>query len=469
MLEGIFNTTPVFLVLGVVIVLLLSFAAMTIVEWLASTFRWRANYLEMAIRHMLSDDDMTGKFYQHPLIANLYQFGEKRNRDRFYDYRDQKKRPPIPSYIPASKFVMALFDMWTAADVFPQAFEWYSNGLAGSLTAADPFLRQQIVEGFQEILASAGELAASDLLYTPTDGLFKSIQDFQNKFPETGPIISELLPEWEDIFKALVSMQKEATPDNAVTLEPALRRFLVFLILLMHDKIHWNRHLHETLAALWRNALQTLPASGSLVQHFHLVLEGWFKDAMDNLSNANKRRTQTAFFVVGIVLALILNIDSGRILSSLWYQATFTQRQSLIQMATTLLQPAANSSSQSSAVQADTGISPLGIKVSQEFLTEFDILSFPMGWQFAPFDTGGAQCAFWPVRSGQVWGIPARDSLGEPVCNRLSNAPTDFLGWLGKLAGLFATGAFVPVGGSLLFNMLGKLAANRNEPAQEPA
>src|SRR5688572_14036976 len=84
--------------------ILMSLVSSQLVEWIASYRRWRANDLEKTIRAMLYDPAiqknldkealvLADKLYEHPLIASLARPGSK------------------PSYIPAGKFALALFDV----------------------------------------------------------------------------------------------------------------------------------------------------------------------------------------------------------------------------------------------------------------------------------------------------------------------------------------------------------------------
>ena len=80
--------------------LVLSVAAMQIQEWIASTFAWRAAYLEKALRNMLGNDQMVTEFYNHPLILSL-----SKPRKKPGEFRQ-------PSYIPAEKFSTAILDVF---------------------------------------------------------------------------------------------------------------------------------------------------------------------------------------------------------------------------------------------------------------------------------------------------------------------------------------------------------------------
>ena len=51
-------------------------------------------------------------------------------------------------------------------------------------------------------------------------------------------------------------------------------------------------------------------------------IAAWFDNGMDRLSGAYKRRTQSVTFVIGLVLAVSLNVDTVRIAHVLWLQPT---------------------------------------------------------------------------------------------------------------------------------------------------
>ena len=75
--------------------LVLSVATMSIQEWIASYLKWRAKDLETAIRRLLGNNQLwTEQLYVHPLIQGL-----------------SKRMGVKPSYIPANKFALALYDI----------------------------------------------------------------------------------------------------------------------------------------------------------------------------------------------------------------------------------------------------------------------------------------------------------------------------------------------------------------------
>jgi hypothetical protein len=328
MLEGIFNTTLVFLVLGCLIVLLLSFAAMVIFEWVSETFRWRGKFLKEAITEMLDDRTLTEMIYQHPLVKNLYQFGKKSS---------------LPNYIPSKKFAMALY----------------------------------------EIICKAAP-------------------------PGSAKNESEM-----SVARFQAGVQ--ALPDLG---------------------------LKETLEALLRNArgksARDLPAMSSILDY----IQDWFNDEMDALARYYQRRTRVTYYVIGLLLAIFLNIDSGKILSSLWYQATFPQRQAILEQRLSYLKdrPVPENPSLSNIELDQT--------MANEFQSNLSILDFPIGWKFVP-----VSCSI------RGFSIGVRDAQGNSICKQPADLPTDFVGWISKFLGMFATGAFIPVGASFLFNVMKKVTS----------
>lgn len=51
-------------------------------------------------------------------------------------------------------------------------------------------------------------------------------------------------------------------------------------------------------------------------------LENWFDDTMDRLEGAYKRWSQWVLFVVGLLLAVVLNVSATRIVAELWNDST---------------------------------------------------------------------------------------------------------------------------------------------------
>ena len=69
-------------------------------EMIAAKLRWRQKMLETSIRNILVDSAFADQFYNHPLIRSLYSGSAGSSK---------------PSYIPSSKFALALMDILMAS------------------------------------------------------------------------------------------------------------------------------------------------------------------------------------------------------------------------------------------------------------------------------------------------------------------------------------------------------------------
>ena len=84
--------------------LVLSIGTMQVQEWIVTRLTWRANDLEKAIRQMLMSDELAVEIYNHPLIRSMKKAPKPGD-----------KKDPKPSYIPADKFALVLFDIIASA------------------------------------------------------------------------------------------------------------------------------------------------------------------------------------------------------------------------------------------------------------------------------------------------------------------------------------------------------------------
>jgi hypothetical protein len=194
-----------------------------------------------------------------------------------------------------------------------------------------------------------------------------------------------------------------------------------------------NPHLEGTLKYVFPNVEdENVPLEYKLaVSRFNL--QSWFNDAMDRLSGWYQRHAQTWAFVLGLLLAVTLNVDTIQISNQLWREPTV--RQALIAQA-------------QSAELGQTGTSsPLRLR---EYYTNY--LSIPIGWSTVPSENPGA-CGVFP-------GLDLQPSLwinGE--CRTLVNLPamSDGWGWLTKLLGLLLSGVAAAQGAPFWFDVLKKL------------
>ena len=127
--------------------------------------------------------------------------------------------------------------------------------------------------------------------------------------------------------------------------------------------------VETTIAALPPGDLQaTLSAfvhdSAGDIDVFRKHIETWFDDAMDRVSGIYKRLTQYSMLIIGLFIALTLNVDSLHIVKTLW--VTPSMRAVLVAQASQVSDPAGD---QGSAVEK-----------AQHRIRDFEESHFPAGW-----------------------------------------------------------------------------------------
>jgi hypothetical protein len=430
--------------------LVLSIAAMTIQEWIGNVLAWRANALEKSIRGMLTSGELTKKLYEHPLIASLYQSAKKAG-----------KKPRLPSYIPAAKFASALFDIVTQAGTEASPLKNLTSQIDDQLAAVqNPEQRKLAKEDWATILETAKQVAASGVSRAAVDSLRVQVQAYGDKYPEIQPTLNLAMPQVDAFYQKFLEQQKVAVASSPST-DLAMRLFRLGLLALEGIAPKFK----DTMAALLRNAeVYSLQGEQAVAEAVRVSIETWFNDAMDRLSGSYKRKAQLASFVIGFVLALILNVDSINVATSLWREPTL--RQAIIAQ----VESYAQQNQRLSAQTTTDGSTPDLLQTIPELQQQLQALNIPFGWTTAVIDTGGKQCALFPFKGNQIWGIVGQNGLGVPVCKRVDNFPVDLSGWLGKLLGLIITGAATAQGAPFWFDILKKLINVRSSgpnPAEQ--
>lgn len=111
------------------------------------------------------------------------------------------------------------------------------------------------------------------------------------------------------------------------------------------------------------------------------AVEQWFDGAMDRASGWYKRRTQALLFMVGLLTAVVLNVDALHILHRLTHDKTF--RDVVVSRAAAAKPPAS----------ASAGDELASITLARG---ELDAVTMPIGWESPT--TAGAQTQLWPTQ-----------------------------------------------------------------------
>ncbi len=425
--------------------LVLSISTMQFQEWISNLFKWRAKGMEGAIRSMLGGLDegqeLTEILYNHPLIAGLSSGTHKKL-----------------SYIPAGKFALALFDIVISAgtEAWPVK-KALAEVEAQVASIANPDRKKLAQEDLQALLATAKQIAGTRLGDAAVDSLKLQMQTCGEKYPEFKPAIDLALPQIDMYYaqhllgQKMIEEQQKVAPDGQ---NKDLTLHQLRLGLLAMETIYPNTK--KALGALLAGAEEYAREGEQALATARKNVETWFNDSMDRLSGWYKRRAQFIAFTIGIVLALLLNVDSINIATSLWREPTL--RQAIVANATAYAQQTQTPDRPSALPGTEpgqAGTSPVdSAKELQQQLTALDL---PLGWALTPFDTGGKQCALIPINVDQVFGFSGKDDQGQSVCKYVSNFPIDWSSGLAKFAGLMMSGAAAAQGAPFWFDILKKL------------
>jgi hypothetical protein len=162
--------------------------------------------------------------------------------------------------------------------------------------------------------------------------------------------------------------------------------------------------LRDSLRVLWRQA------AGDL-DEFRAQIEGWFNDAMERVSGWYRRRIRVLLLLIGLVVAVALNVSTVTVASRLWTDAAL--REAVVAQASKAQLPAAS---------GDQSVGEAARAVQQAIgsVTE---LGLPMGWTSQARPAGSA-----PAWLGAVVGwllTAAALSLGAPFWFDLLNKVTN--------------------------------------------
>jgi hypothetical protein len=421
----------------ILVYLLISVAVMSLQEWITGWMNKRSRDLETILREMLAEtlkppagdaqsrdkpqpihkSGILEKLYEHPLIKSLYQGNIK------------------PSYIPRDKFVLALFDIIISAGTDASTIE---KALA------------QL-----KIYVENSPGAAQAGLDTVIDELVKKARDIKNnpvKLAKLHAELDELSKKYTDydigtIFEALLHAQLPVAEDEVIK---ALKRGAATLTA-------QNRQLKETLDDMVYMAEMYAKQGESILAMARANTEKWFDDTMDRASGWYKRNAQKWAFSIGLVLAVVFNVDTVEIASRLWIQPAL--RQSLVQAAESYQAQDTGSIAQGQTTNPVDTISRLQSSLAG--------LQLPIGWSFTAlgpesFNPTIDRCTLFPRPPAE--GQQGKDVYGLSInrtCNRWSNPPQGW-GILTKAMGFLITALAAMQGAPFWFEILKKLVNVRS-------
>jgi hypothetical protein len=409
---------------------LLSLASMQIQEWLAARFKWRSRMLEKALGKMLTDSTLVDQFYNHPLIRNLYT--GKNNGDK-------------PSYIPAGQFSQAMIDILSsigteASLIQQQLYRLYSETqrlpkkkrieARGRIGLMLGMIRKALV-------SELGEDACTEILDTVKNDLLTMGQDIPRLQRCVDSLFDTIRVQKQQINEALIKLSLKANASEDATINRI--RAGITALSITHPQ------LKQTLYAILNSMPQLIVQKENELELVRSNIEEWFNNAMNRLTGWYKRKSLITTLIVGILLALIVNIDSINLVSRLWREPD--------------LRVAVLSNIESILTKNNTSILDIGqLSTIQQ---QYSKINLPVGWLGSPILLTESPvmnlsevCTLFPQQENEIYGI-----LISGQCYPVINSPQlpDLTGWLIKLAGLLLSGVAASPGASFWFDMLKKI------------
>ena len=415
------------------IFLLMSLATMSARETVSGWFKWRSKMLEEAIVGLVSEQVKKPEFWP-TLFGNIRRLFSGRKARKSAPAppaiaRDFFANPIItalhqpgskPSYIPGRQFAKAVIDE-TTREIEVKVLDAAEDALFGLFQGIDKALDEGKFEDLLKgVLRKVNqsklvpEAARAELLALANDSgrkkasLEAQAKDFFQKYPNTSPVL-------------YLHLGIEAL------------------------KLKGEQHLADSLRLIVKDAEASLATDGDYLNTVLTKTENWFDHTMDRLEGWYKRRTGRIALVVGILLALVLNVDTFQVATALWKEPAL--RQTIVAQAEKVT-PEQLESEFGASGDLTTQVRQFSDKLTDE-------LQLPVGWRFRN-EEGlciPAPKIFVPEKwENYKFGILASDG----------SCRSDFFSLGIKVLGIFITGIAAAQNSSFWFDSLDKLINVRN-------
>jgi 23S rRNA maturation mini-RNase III len=237
----------------------------------------------------------------------------------------------------------------------------------------------------------------------------------------------------------------------------------------------------------FQSAISTVIITAQNLDDTRAKLQAWFNDGMDRISDLYKRRIQYISLAVGLVLALILNVDTFQLARSFWEDPALrtavatTAKRNISQIENEINQqqavatptppdtlpemPSTQADSEQqrveSAAVAQAAVQQSGQQISNTVQQLLD-LQLPIGWEYTPVTEE-------LIATSQLAGLPDPRSNLRNTWNFVPSNTSDWLSNIfRKLVGIIVTTIAVAQGAPFWFDLLRRLSGGNNPPASAP-
>jgi hypothetical protein len=440
---------------------------MQVQELFASWTKKRANDLQKAIGNIINDTATFKVFYEHPLIKNL-----KEPATGWFDELKRKigiKVLPFknPSYIPASTFATALFDVITTAGTS-------ASPILGTFSA----LRKEMQK------LEEGDFATANALLGRIDNLVQTLAGSQTKTLKT-QLLAELNIQLSKLGAISVKGEKplasftvklaHAFNTNSVELADLLKGVGPYIDQVRKGAmLTGSKELGSMINSLLAGAEEYATDADKALAIGCKNVETWFDNSMDRLSGWYKRWAQTWAFFIGLFFAVTLNVDSIDLAKHLWREPAL--RQALAANATKFI------TTNQTLLETEAANADVVKYLEKKFID----LNLPIGWLYetkpilkdettnkpkVDIASNLYICPDPKTYKTYLEGISKQYTLGES-CVLYNNLPSTSGEWSLKLLGIFLTSLAAMQGAPVWFDLLKKLVNVRStgvNPTEKPA
>lgn len=211
--------------------------------------------------------------------------------------------------------------------------------------------------------------------------------------------------------------------------------------------------LHRRAAALSsphlrRVMLSAIDHCGGDLEKLRLNIQAWFDGTMDRAAGWYKRRTQTMLFVLGLVMAGVLNVDALHVMQRLTADKAFRD--------VVVSQAALASAPDTSA--PNTGEARPALDRLKEARSAIDSVGMPVGWH----TVSDGRWLPWVPRQlcrNPYSSLNPVDSAEQPSCATRSD---EMSGWFRAFTGWLVTALAVMLGAPFWFDILNKFMVIRS-------
>lgn len=355
-------------IIQVAIGILFVFSVLSLLVTQMNTFignllNWRAKNLKEGVLLLIGDKELQAKILAHPLI-------------QLVDARLHSLGLAEPNALP-EKGMESNYD-----DII--------NAPTTKVTNIEP---STFVEALISILSSQGGTAIFDLVEQGIDALpnddlkirlrqeLRDLKSFSDTDTTTLRNTIMQIPDGDQ--RNVLSYALESAEDSLGRLSVKSGQMIPVL-----------EGINKISDKIFQDALKTILTTAQNLEDARNKLESWFNDGMSRTSELYKSKIAYVSFIVGLVLALVLNVDTLQLAKSLWNDQSLRESvaavaQNAVQQNTLAIPtPAAPTTPGTQAVpatptpDAQTATVESG-KALQKTLSDLLSLNLPIGWTYS--------------------------------------------------------------------------------------